>query len=117
VQRKSGDISLNLRVIFVAYRLAVLANSCGKPPVSSTHHASAGEVRHAPGDRLVDRYLEFLADRAKPNTLRAVAGRRRPADRAAPSPSPDSAPPPETGPPTQPTSPGEPPPKTNEVKQ
>jgi site-specific recombinase XerC len=32
-----------------------------------------GEVRYAPGDRLVDRYLEFVAGRARPNTLRAVA--------------------------------------------
>ena len=26
-----------------------------------------------PGDRLVDRYLEFVAGRSRPNTLRAVA--------------------------------------------
>jgi integrase/recombinase XerD len=32
-----------------------------------------GEVRYPLGDRLVDRYLEFLAARARPNTLRAVA--------------------------------------------
>jgi hypothetical protein len=32
-----------------------------------------GEVRYALGDRLVDRYLEFVAGRARPNTLRAVA--------------------------------------------
>jgi site-specific recombinase XerD len=33
----------------------------------------AGEVRYSLGDRLVDRYLEFVAGRARPNTLRAVA--------------------------------------------
>jgi integrase/recombinase XerD len=32
-----------------------------------------GEARFALGDRLVDRYLEFVAGRARPNTLRAVA--------------------------------------------
>jgi integrase/recombinase XerD len=32
-----------------------------------------GEVRYALGDRLVDRYLEFVAGRARPNALRAVA--------------------------------------------
>jgi integrase/recombinase XerD len=32
-----------------------------------------GEVRYALGDRLVDRYLEFVAGRARPNTLRAAA--------------------------------------------
>jgi hypothetical protein len=32
-----------------------------------------GEVRYALGDRMVDRYLEFLAGRARPNMLRAVA--------------------------------------------
>jgi integrase/recombinase XerD len=32
-----------------------------------------GEVRYALGDRFVDRYLEFVAGRARPNTLRAVA--------------------------------------------
>jgi hypothetical protein len=32
-----------------------------------------GEVRYALGNRLVDRYLEFVAGRARPNTLRAVA--------------------------------------------
>jgi hypothetical protein len=30
-----------------------------------------GEARYALGDRLVDRYLEFVAGRARPNTLRA----------------------------------------------
>lgn len=33
----------------------------------------AGEVRYALGDPLVDAYLEFVAGRARPNTLRAVA--------------------------------------------
>ena len=32
-----------------------------------------GEARYALGDRLVDLYLEFVAGRARPNTLRAVA--------------------------------------------
>jgi integrase/recombinase XerD len=34
---------------------------------------SAGEVRFVLGDPLVDRYLEFVAGRSRPNTLRAVA--------------------------------------------
>ena len=33
----------------------------------------AGEVRYALGDPLVDRYLEFVAGRCRPNTLRATA--------------------------------------------
>ncbi len=33
----------------------------------------AGEVRYALGDPLLDGYLEFVAGRARPNTLRAVA--------------------------------------------
>ena len=32
-----------------------------------------GEAKYALGDRLVDRYLEFVTRRARPNTLRAVA--------------------------------------------
>ncbi len=35
--------------------------------------SGAGEVRYSLGHRLVDRYLEFVAGRARPNTLRAVA--------------------------------------------
>src|SRR6266480_3379034 len=35
--------------------------------------SGSGEVRYALGHRLVDRYLEFVAGRARPNTLRAVA--------------------------------------------
>src|SRR5512142_2824094 len=35
--------------------------------------SGSGQVRYALGDRLVDRYLEFVAGRARPNTLRAVA--------------------------------------------
>jgi integrase/recombinase XerD len=35
--------------------------------------SASGEVRYRLGDRLVDRYLEFVAGRARPNTLRAVA--------------------------------------------
>jgi integrase/recombinase XerD len=33
----------------------------------------SGEVRYSLGHRLVDRYLEFVAGRCRPNTLRAVA--------------------------------------------
>jgi site-specific recombinase XerD len=35
--------------------------------------SGAGEVRYSLGHRLVDRYLEFVAGRCRPNTLRAVA--------------------------------------------
>jgi integrase len=35
--------------------------------------AGSGQVRYRLGDRLVDRYLEFVAGRCRPNTLRAVA--------------------------------------------
>jgi len=35
--------------------------------------SSSGLVRYRLGDPLVDRYLEFVAGRARPNTLRAVA--------------------------------------------
>ena len=31
-----------------------------------------GQVRYSLGHRLVDRYLEFVAGRCRPNTLRAV---------------------------------------------
>ena len=33
----------------------------------------AGELRYALGNWLVDRYLEFVAGRCRPNTVRAVA--------------------------------------------
>jgi integrase/recombinase XerD len=33
----------------------------------------SGQVRYRLGDQLIDRYLEFVAGRARPNTLRAVA--------------------------------------------
>jgi hypothetical protein len=33
----------------------------------------SGQVRYRLGDRLVDRYLEFVAGRCRSNTLRAVA--------------------------------------------
>ena len=33
----------------------------------------SGQVRYRLGDRLADRYLEFVAGRCRPNTLRAVA--------------------------------------------
>jgi hypothetical protein len=35
--------------------------------------ARSGEARYRLGDPVVDRYLEFVAGRARPNTLRAVA--------------------------------------------
>ena len=35
--------------------------------------SGSGEVRYLLGHRLVDRYLEFVAGRCRPNTLRAVA--------------------------------------------
>jgi len=35
--------------------------------------SGSGQVRYRLGDRLVDRYLEFVAGRFRPNTLRAVA--------------------------------------------
>ncbi len=35
--------------------------------------SSSGQVRYSLTDRLVDRYLEFVAGRCRPNTLRAVA--------------------------------------------
>jgi len=35
--------------------------------------SGSGQVRYRLGDRLVDRYLEFVAGRCRPNTLRAVA--------------------------------------------
>lgn len=41
-------------------------------PVPSAHRVGLDEVRYALGDGLVDRYLEFVAGRARPNTLRAV---------------------------------------------
>ena len=35
--------------------------------------SGSGQVRYRLGDRVVDRYLEFVAGRCRPNTLRAVA--------------------------------------------
>jgi len=35
--------------------------------------SSSGLIRYRLGDRLVDRYLDFVAGRCRPNTLRAVA--------------------------------------------
>jgi len=35
--------------------------------------SGSGQVRYRLGDKLVDRYLEFVAGRCRPNTLRAVA--------------------------------------------
>jgi hypothetical protein len=57
-------------VIFVAYWLAELGKLF---PEMARTTSGPGEVRHALGDRLVDRYLELVAGRARPNTLRAVA--------------------------------------------
>ena len=34
--------------------------------------SGSGQVRYRLGDRLVDRYLEFVAGRCRPNSLRAV---------------------------------------------
>src|SRR5580692_4969710 len=35
--------------------------------------SGSGQVRYRLGERLADRYLEFVAGRCRPNTLRAVA--------------------------------------------
>jgi hypothetical protein len=35
--------------------------------------SGSGQVRYRLGDKLVDRYLEFVAGRCRPNTPRAVA--------------------------------------------
>jgi len=35
--------------------------------------SGSGQVRYRLGERLVDRYLEFVAGRCRPDTLRAVA--------------------------------------------
>ena len=35
--------------------------------------SGSGQVRFTLGDRLTDRYLEFVAGRCRPNTVRAVA--------------------------------------------
>jgi hypothetical protein len=35
--------------------------------------SGSGQVRYRLGERLVDRYLEFVAGQCRPNTLRAVA--------------------------------------------
>jgi hypothetical protein len=41
-------------------------------PLPCAQRVGSGQVRYALGDRLVDRYLEFVAGRCRPNTLRAV---------------------------------------------
>jgi hypothetical protein len=41
--------------------------------VSCAFRVGSGQVRCRLGDGLVDRYLEFVAGRRRPNTLRAVA--------------------------------------------
>jgi len=35
--------------------------------------SASGQVRYRLDERLVDRYLEFVAARCRPNTLRAMA--------------------------------------------
>jgi integrase/recombinase XerD len=45
----------------------------GSFPCLARAVSSSGQVRYSLGDRLVDRYLEFVAGRCRPNTLRAVA--------------------------------------------
>jgi site-specific recombinase XerD len=42
-------------------------------PCMSRSRFSTGETRYSLGDPLVDSYLEFVAGRARPNTLRSVA--------------------------------------------
>jgi integrase/recombinase XerD len=42
-------------------------------PCLSRTVSGSGQVRYLLGERLVDRYLEFVAGRCRPNTLRAVA--------------------------------------------
>jgi len=42
-------------------------------PVLVRTSSAAGETRFRLGDPLVDSYLEFVAGRSRPNTLRAVA--------------------------------------------
>jgi len=42
-------------------------------PVLVRSASTSGMVRYRLGDPLIDRYLEFVAGRARPNTLRAVA--------------------------------------------
>jgi integrase/recombinase XerD len=43
------------------------------PPQLSQTVLPSGRIRYSFGDPLLDRYLEFVAGRARPNTLRAVA--------------------------------------------
>jgi integrase/recombinase XerD len=45
----------------------------GSFPCLACTVSSSGRVRYSLGERLVDRYLEFVAGRCRPNTLRAVA--------------------------------------------
>ena len=45
----------------------------GSFPCLARTVSSSGQVRYSLGERLVDRYLEFVAGRCRPNTLRAVA--------------------------------------------
>jgi site-specific recombinase XerD len=45
----------------------------GSFPYLARMVSASGEVRYRLGERLVDRYLEFVAGRCRPNTLRAVA--------------------------------------------
>src|SRR5665213_1592743 len=43
------------------------------PPLLSQTVLPSGRTRYSFGDPLLDRYLEFVGGRARPNTLRAVA--------------------------------------------
>ena len=42
-------------------------------PLSCAVRSGSGKVRYRLGEQLVDRYLEFVAGRRRPNTLRVVA--------------------------------------------
>ena len=42
-------------------------------PCLARFMSGSGQVRYRLGDRLADRYLEFVAGRCRPNTLRVVA--------------------------------------------
>jgi hypothetical protein len=56
-----------------ASRLVLRLCSDELPPVPRSVVASSGKGRYALGHSLLDRYLEFVAGRVRPNTLRAVA--------------------------------------------
>ena len=79
---RSSHISANTRVIFYTGDLCgISAQPVGRwEPVPMTDFpclervvSRSGAARYRLGHPLVDRYLEFVAGRARPNTLRAVA--------------------------------------------